>query len=242
MATGDSATTAGAVAKELALSDVEAGVLPDRKAQIVEALQAQGRLVAMAGDGVNDAPALALAQVGIAMGTGTDVAMESAGVTLVKGDLLGIVRARAIARHDQEHPAESLLRVLLQRAGRADRSGRPLSSVRRTAQPDDRRRGDEFQLGVGDRKCVATATCRDVVDGSAQRCRSNRRCRRSLAGGSWVGDDRHDDSREVIARVLHGLMGAPDYAHWRGFFELQQDLYKLEGIYEKRMKTGKIED
>ena len=57
-----------------------------------------------------------------------------------------------------------------------------------------------------------------------------------------MGDDRHDDSRDVIARVLHGLMGAPDYAHWRGFFELQQDLYKLEGIYERRMKAGKIED
>ena len=98
MATGDSATTALAVARELGLDDVEAGVLPDRKAQIIEQLQAEGRVVAMAGDGVNDAPALALAQVGIAMGTGTDVAMESAGVTLVKGDLLGIVRARALSR------------------------------------------------------------------------------------------------------------------------------------------------
>jgi Cu+-exporting ATPase len=100
MATGDSATTAAAVARELAieLDDVEAGVLPDRKAEIVERLQAEGRVVAMAGDGVNDAPALALAQVGIAMGTGTDVAMESAGVTLVKGDLVGIVRARALSR------------------------------------------------------------------------------------------------------------------------------------------------
>jgi len=98
MLTGDARTTAEAVARELGLDEVEAGVLPDRKAEVVARLQAEGRMVAMAGDGVNDAPALARAQVGIAMGTGTDVAMESAGVTLVKGDLSGIVRARALSR------------------------------------------------------------------------------------------------------------------------------------------------
>jgi Cu+-exporting ATPase len=98
MLTGDHRTTAEAVAKKLGLDEVEAGVLPDRKAEVVGRLQAEGRTVAMAGDGVNDAPALAQAQVGIAMGTGTDVAMESAGVTLVKGDLRGIVRARALSR------------------------------------------------------------------------------------------------------------------------------------------------
>ena len=97
MLTGDSKTTAEAVAKKLNIDRVEAEVLPDQKANIVKQLQAEGKIVAMAGDGINDAPALAQSHVGIAMGTGTDVAMESAGVTLVKGDLRGIVRARRLS-------------------------------------------------------------------------------------------------------------------------------------------------
>ncbi|NOQ69982.1 MAG: HAD-IC family P-type ATPase, partial [Gammaproteobacteria bacterium] len=97
MLTGDSKTTALAVAGKLNIDRVEAEVLPDQKASIVKQLQAEGKTVAMAGDGINDAPALAQAHVGIAMGTGTDVAMESAGVTLVKGDLRGIVRARRLS-------------------------------------------------------------------------------------------------------------------------------------------------
>jgi len=98
MLTGDSAVTARAVGKKLGIDEVVAEVLPDQKADVIKRLQHEGRVVAMAGDGVNDAPALAQAQVGIAMGTGTDVAMESAGVTLVKGDLQGIVRARLLSR------------------------------------------------------------------------------------------------------------------------------------------------
>jgi len=98
MLTGDSRTTATAVAQRLGIDRVEAEVLPEQKAESIGKLQAGGRIVAMAGDGINDAPALARAQVGIAMGSGTDVAMESAGVTLVKGDLRGIVRARRLSR------------------------------------------------------------------------------------------------------------------------------------------------
>jgi Cu+-exporting ATPase len=98
MLTGDNATTARAVAQKLGLGEVEADVLPDQKSQVVERLRKEGRVVAMAGDGVNDAPALVAADVGIAMGTGTDVAMQSAGVTLIKGDLMGIVRARRLSQ------------------------------------------------------------------------------------------------------------------------------------------------
>jgi P-type Cu+ transporter len=106
--TGDSKTTAEAVARQLDLDEVIAEVLPDQKAAVVKRLQAEGRIVAMAGDGVNDAPALATAHVGIAMGTGTDVAMESAGVTLVKGDLRGIARARRLSRATMRNIRQNL--------------------------------------------------------------------------------------------------------------------------------------
>jgi len=108
MLTGDSKTTAEAVAGKLGLDETMAEVLPDLKAAAVKRLQGEGRIVAMAGDGINDAPALAQAQVGIAMGTGTDVAMESAGVTLVKGDLRGIVRARRLSRATMRNIRQNL--------------------------------------------------------------------------------------------------------------------------------------
>jgi Cu+-exporting ATPase len=108
MVTGDNRSTAEAVARKLGIDDVEADVLPEQKGEVVRRLQAQGRLVAVAGDGVNDAPALAQAQVGIAMGTGTDVAIESAGVTLVKGDLRGIVRARRLSRATMRNIRQNL--------------------------------------------------------------------------------------------------------------------------------------
>jgi Cu+-exporting ATPase len=108
MLTGDNPVTAQAVAHSLGIAEVEAEVLPEDKARIVERLKAEGRVVAMAGDGVNDAPALAAADVGVAMGTGTDVAIESAGITLLGGDLGAIVRARAISRATMRNIRQNL--------------------------------------------------------------------------------------------------------------------------------------
>ena len=109
MLTGDNRTTAQAVARKLGISEIEAEVLPDQKSAVIEKLRREGRVVAMAGDGVNDAPALAAADVGIAMGTGTDVAIESAGITLLRGDLNGIVRARRLSQATMRNIRQNLL-------------------------------------------------------------------------------------------------------------------------------------
>ncbi len=113
MLTGDTRRTAMAVARELGIDEVEGEVLPEAKGKVIQRLQAEGRVVAMAGDGVNDAPSLALAQVGIAMGTGTDVAIESAGITLVKGDLRGIVRARRLSKGAMRNIRQNLFFALV---------------------------------------------------------------------------------------------------------------------------------
>jgi P-type Cu+ transporter len=108
MLTGDHRTTAHAIARQLGIATVEAEVLPARKREVVEKLKHDGGVVAMAGDGVNDAPALAAADVGIAMGSGTDVAIESAGITLLKGDLTGILRARRLSRATMRNIRQNL--------------------------------------------------------------------------------------------------------------------------------------
>ena len=108
MLTGDNRATAAAIAKQLGIDEFEAEILPQRKLEIIRMLQGQGRVVAMAGDGINDAPALAQANVGIAMGTGTDIAMESGGITLVKGDLSAILRARKLSQATMRNIRENL--------------------------------------------------------------------------------------------------------------------------------------
>jgi Cu+-exporting ATPase len=117
MLTGDNRTTAQAVARRLGITEVEAEVLPEQKSAVVERLRREGRVVAMAGDGVNDAPALAAADVGIAMGTGTDVAIESAGITLLKGDLTGIVKARRLSAAVMSNIRQNLFFAFVYNAG-----------------------------------------------------------------------------------------------------------------------------
>ena len=164
MLTGDNQVTAQAVADRLGIDRVEAQVLPDHKSQVVTGLREQGRVIAMAGDGVNDAPALAAADVGLAMGTGTDVAIESAGVTLLGGDLTGIVRARALSAATMRNiPAKPVVRVRLQRRRHPHRRRDSVPGLRTAAVPDDRRRRDGTLLGQRHRQrptATHPATCR----------------------------------------------------------------------------------
>ena len=164
MLTGDNRTTAEVVARKLGLDEVQAGVLPDEKGKAVRRLKADGRTVAMAGDGINDAPALAEADVGIAMGTGTDVAMESAGVTLVKGDLRGILRTRRLSRATMRNIRQNLAFAFLYNCPRrADRRGRALPLLRDPPQPDDRQCRDDLQLGLGHRQCASVEKAAPVA-------------------------------------------------------------------------------
>ena len=148
MLTGDNRATAQAVGRKLGIAEIEAEVLPQDKGKIVERLRKEGRIVAMAGDGVNDAPALAAADVGIAMGTGTDVAIESAGVTLLRGDLLGIVAARRLSQATMRNIRQNLFFAFIYNALGVPIAAGVLYPVTRTpAFADHRRRGDVIVLG-----------------------------------------------------------------------------------------------
>ncbi len=163
MLTGDSRGTAAAVGRKLGIDEIEAEVLPDGKAAVVKRLQEQGRIVAMAGDGVNDAPALAQAQVGIAMGTGTDVAIHSAGITLVKGDLRGIVKARRLSHGVMKNIRQNLFLAFIYNAlGIPVAAGILYPVLRPIAKPHDRRRSDEPEFRLRDRQRSSVATTQDI--------------------------------------------------------------------------------
>lgn len=158
MATGDGLTTARSVAARLGIDEVHGEVKPADKLELVSKLQKEGRIVAMAGDGINDAPALAKADVGIAMGTGTDVAMNSAQVTLVKGDLRGIAVARSLSEATVGNMKQNLMFAFLYNAlGIPYRGWRTISIYRLVVVTDDCRLGYEFEFSFSHHQCPSPA-------------------------------------------------------------------------------------
>ena len=168
MATGDNETTAKAVAARLGIDEVRAGLKPEDKLTLIDGLQRNGSVVAMAGDGINDAPALAKADVGIAMGTGADVAMESAGLTLLKGDLRGVVRAVNLARATMRNIKQNLFFAFVYNAlGVPVAAGVLYPVFGITAVADDRRGRDEPVLGLGGGQRAPPAPCRSRLGNDA---------------------------------------------------------------------------
>ena len=158
MLTGDSAATAHAVARKIGIDEIHADVSPEDKIRVVRELQSRGSIVAMAGDGINDAPALAQADVGVAMGTGTDVAMQSAGVTLVRGDLLGVAKARALSQATMRNIRQNLFFAFAYNtAGVPIAAGILYPFFGLLAEPHDRGRSNEPEFGVGHCERASTA-------------------------------------------------------------------------------------
>ena len=169
MLTGDNRATAEAVGRKLGIAEIEAEVLPEDKGKVVERLRKEGRVVAMAGDGVNDAPALAAADVGIAMGAGTDVAIESAGVTLLSGDLRGIVAARRLSQATMRNIRQNLLFAFIYNAaGVPIAAGVLYPAFGLTLSPNRRRRGDGAVVGQRGRQCasIAERAARLIIPGA----------------------------------------------------------------------------
>ena len=193
MLTGDNRVTAEAVARTLGIDRVEADVLPDHKSDVVKRLRDQGRVVAMAGDGVNDAPALAAADVGLAMSSGTDVAMESAGVTLLRGDLTGIVRARQLSQATMSNIRQNLMFAFVYNAAGIPIAAGVLYPVFGCAAVADDRGGSHGALlGERDHQCppVANQTALMPATSAAERSSCPTACSTSSAGSGKSCADR----------------------------------------------------